>query len=271
MIKIAVAGAPGRMGRVLIESANSSDFIELVAAFHRPGSDFLGLDAGEMAGVGRMNVPILESLEAAFGRQKFDVLIDFTPVEAALEHLAFCQKKGIRTVIGTTGFNDEQKAQILTAAKDIPVVFAPNMSVGVNLTLHVLKKVAKVIGQQSDIEIIETHHRNKLDAPSGTALRMGEVIATELGRNLSDCAVYSREGVSEPRDDNTIGFATVRAGDVVGDHTVLFATEGERVEITHKSSNRLTYANGSMRAAQWLSAQSNGLYGMSEVLGLDDL
>ena len=270
MIRIAIAGAPGRMGRVLIQAANTSNEIELVAAFHRPGSDFLGLDAGEVAGVGRIDVPLVASLEDAFEKTKFDVLIDFTPVEPALNHLSFCQKNGIRVIIGTTGFTEDQKALISTAASDIPIVFAPNMSVGVNLTLHVLQKVANVIGEESDIEILETHHRNKLDAPSGTALRMGEVIADELGRKLSDCAVYSREGVSEVRDSNTIGFATVRGGDVVGDHTVLFASEGERVELTHKASSRMTFAKGAVRAADWLKSQSEGLYDMQDVLGLSE-
>jgi len=221
-----------------------------------------------MVGIGKLGVRVSESLSVAERHADFDVLIDFTLVEPSLEHLAYCRKHGKSMVLGTTGFDATQKQQIVKAAEHIPIVFAPNMSVGVNLCFHLLKQAAAVLGNDSDIEIIETHHRHKLDAPSGTALRMGEVIADELGRDLSECAVYGREGVTQPRDRNTIGFATVRAGDVVGDHTVLFAGDGERVEITHKSSSRMTYANGAVRAVRWLQGQPNGLYDMQDVLNL---
>lgn len=272
MTKIAIAGAPGRMGRALIEAVQNSykQQVQITAAIHRPDSPYIGMDAGELAGVGKNGVLIVESLLSVIN--DFDVLIDFTLIEPTLENLRICSEHNKSIVIGTTGFNDTQKQIISDAATLIPVVFAPNMSVGVNLCLHLLRQTAQIIGEDSDIEIIETHHRNKLDAPSGTALRMGEVIAEQLGQNLSDCAVYGREGFSdEVRDAKTIGFATVRAGDVVGDHTVLFATQGERIEITHKASNRLTFAKGAVRAAEWLSGRGNGLYDMSDVLDLASL
>lgn len=273
MTKIAIAGASGRMGRALIQAAHNSTHnnLQLTAAIHRPESAMLGLDAGEMAGIGSIGVPIVDTLSAAQEISDFDVLVDFTLVAPTLEHLTFCQDNKKAMVIGTTGFNDEQKQLILTAANVIPIVFSPNMSVGVNLCFHLLQQASKVIGEESDIEIIETHHRNKLDAPSGTALRMGEVIAEQLGQNLVDCAVYAREGICEPRDSKSIGFATVRAGDVVGDHTVLFASEGERIEITHKASSRFTFAKGAVRAASWLSGRPNGLYDMHDVLDLKSI
>lgn len=268
MTKIAITGAPGRMGRALIQAAHNfkQNEIEIAAAVHRPDSSFIGVDAGELAGIGNVGVPIVGSLNEVIN--DFDVLVDFTLIEPTLSHLDFCKQSNKGIVIGTTGFSNQQKQLIEDTAQSIPVVFAPNMSVGVNLCLHLLRKTAEIMGEEADIEIIETHHRHKLDAPSGTALRMGEVIAEQMGLTLDDCAVYGREGISEPRDSNTIGFATVRAGDVVGDHTVLFATEGERLEITHKASNRLTFANGAIKAANWLSAHSTGLYDMSDVLNL---
>lgn len=269
MTKVAIAGAPGRMGRALIQALNKNEELELTAAVHKTDSSFAGIDSGEIAGIGKNGVLINEELESVL--EDFDLLIDFTLVEPTLRHLEVCQHNQKSMVIGTTGFNDQQKKIIAEAAQSLPVVFAPNMSVGVNLCLHLLRQTAEVMGDEADIEIIETHHRHKLDAPSGTALRMGEVIAEQMGQSLSDCAVYGREGISEPRDSNTIGFATVRAGDVVGDHTVLFATEGERLEITHKASNRLTFANGAVKAAKWLSTRSNGLYDMSDVLNLKSL
>ncbi len=271
MIKIAIAGAPGRMGRALIQAVHNAKEggVELTAAIHRADSSFIGMDSGEIAGIGKNGVLIVETLARVIN--DFDVLIDFTLIEPTLEHLEICKSNGKSIVIGTTGFNDEQKLVIADAAQSISVVFAPNMSVGVNLCLHLLRQAAQILGEESDIEIIETHHRHKLDAPSGTALRMGEVIAEQMGEKLSDVAVYGREGIGKPRDSKTIGFATVRAGDVVGDHTVLFATEGERIEITHKASNRLTFANGAVRAAQWLSGRSNGLYDMADVLDLASL
>lgn len=272
MTNIAIAGASGRMGRALIDAVQnaSSSNVQVTAAVHRANSPFVGMDAGEVANVGKIDVMIAESLESVI--DDFDVLIDFTLVEPTLDHLSVCKNNGKSIVIGTTGFTDLQKESIAIAAASIPIVFAPNMSVGVNLCLHLLSQTAKAIGSQSDIEIIETHHRNKLDSPSGTALRMGEAIADQLGRKLSDCAVYGREGYSDDvRDSNTIGFSTVRAGDVVGDHTVLFASEGERIEITHKASNRLTFAKGAVRAAEWLSGRPSGLYDMADVLDLASL
>ena len=271
MTKVAIAGAPGRMGRTLIQALqnNKDEGLQLSAAIHREGSSFAGMDSGEIAGIGKNGVLINETLESVI--EDFDLLIDFTLVEPTLRHLEICQHNGKSIVIGTTGFNDQQKEIFANTARSMPILIAPNMSVGVNLCLHLLRQTAEVMGEEADIEIIETHHRHKLDAPSGTALRMGEVIANQMGQNLTDCAVYGREGISEPRDSNTIGFATVRAGDVVGDHTVLFATEGERLEITHKASNRLTFANGAVKAAKWLSTRSNGLYDMADVLNLKSL
>ena len=271
MTRIAIAGAPGRMGRTLIQAVHNTNTegVVMTAAIHRPDSSFVGMDSGELAGIGKNGVSVAQTLTSVI--DEFDILIDFTLIEPTLEHLDVCVKHNKSIVIGTTGFSDQQKKIITDAAESIPIVFSPNMSVGVNLCLYLLRQATKVLGQQSDIEIIETHHRDKLDAPSGTALRMGEVIAEQMGQQLSDCAVYDRKGISEPRNSNSIGFATIRAGDVVGDHTVLFATEGERLEITHKSSNRLTFANGAVRAAEWLTDRPSGLYDMADVLDLRSL
>ncbi|MBT3195844.1 MAG: 4-hydroxy-tetrahydrodipicolinate reductase [Candidatus Ruthia sp.] len=243
MIRIAVVGASGRMGQTIIEAINQNDKVSLGAT----------LDKGD-------------DLSAAL--DQFDVLIDFTRPEATLEYLSVCQSSGKAMVIGTTGFSDEQLQVINDTANHVPIVFAPNMSVGVNLSLKLLDMAARVIGEDADIEIVEAHHRHKVDAPSGTALKMGEVVANALGRDLSTCAVYGREGIEEPRDRQTIGFSTIRGGDVVGEHTVSFFMEGERVEITHKASSRLTFANGAVRAASWLEAQNSGLYSMQDVLDL---
>lgn len=252
------------MGRALIEASTQSDGVQLTAAFERPESTVIGSDAGEMAGVGTVGASITGELAGSH----FDVLIDFTRPEVTLANIEFCRQNGRRIVIGTTGFDDVGKQAIADAAKDIPVVFAPNMSVGVNLCLKLLDMAARVIGEETDIEVIEAHHRHKVDAPSGTALRMGEVVAEALGRDLKDCAVYGREGITGERDPKTIGFATVRAGDIVGDHTVMFASSGERVEISHRATSRMTFAMGAMRAAKWVSAQSAGLYDMQDVLNL---
>lgn len=266
MLKIAVTGVTGRMGRVLVQAIAAADQNEMVlsAAIQRPESSMLGADAGELSGIGHLGIPIVASLDQV----EFDLLIDFTLVEPCLQHLDYCRRHHKMMVIGTTGFDKVQRQMIADAGKEIGVVFAPNMSVGVNLCFHLLKQMSQVLGDDSDIEIIETHHRHKLDAPSGTALRLGEVIADSLGRNLQDCAVYGREGLSTARDPKTIGFATVRAGDVVGEHTVMFASEGERVELTHKASSRMTFAKGALRAASWLKDQPTGLYDMQDVLGL---
>ena len=266
MIRIAIPGAAGRMGRTLIDACQRAEGLQLGAATERAGHDLTGSDAGLVAGVGELGVVISDNLEAVV--DQFDVLIDFTAPVASLQHLEICRRHGKRMVIGTTGFSDEQKQQIKAASKEIAVVFAPNMSVGVNLCLKLLDIAARVLGDEVDIEVIEAHHRHKVDAPSGTALRMGEVIADALGRDLKTCAVYGREGITGARERKTIGFETIRAGDIVGEHTVMFAAEGERVEVTHKASSRMTFASGAARAAGWLMSQPGGLYDMQDVLGL---
>ena len=264
--QIAVTGAAGRMGRCLIEACQQTPDLALSAALDRPGSAMIGIDAGEMAGLGTLGVRIGGDLSAV--TQMFDVLIDFTRPEVTLKNIEICRAARRRIVIGTTGFTPAQSQQVANAAKDIAIVMAPNMSVGVNLCFKLLETAARILGDEVDIEITEAHHRHKIDAPSGTALRMGEVIAHALGRDLKQCAVYGREGVTGERDRNTIGFATVRAGDIVGDHTVLFAGLGERVEITHKASSRMTFAKGAVRAATWLAQRERGLFDMQDVLGL---
>ena len=266
MSRIAIVGAAGRMGRTLVQALHEIPGIDLTVAVERLGSSAIGADAGELAGIGRLNVPVEDGLAGAVGR--FDTLIDFTTPVATLAHLALCRANGKRLVIGTTGLDAAGRDQIAAAGADIGIVFAPNMSVGVNLCFKLLELAARVMGEDADIEIVEAHHRHKVDAPSGTALRMGEVIAQTLGRNLAEVAVYGREGRTGERDRRTIGFETIRAGDVVGEHTVWFATEGERVEITHKASSRMTFARGAVRAAQWLAGQPAGVYDMQDVLGL---
>ncbi len=264
-VKVAVAGASGRMGRMLTEAALADEGIALVAAFDREDAPFVGRDAGELIGVAS-GVTIGSDARAAIAAA--DCVIDFTRPEGTLAHLALARELGRAMVIGTTGFSNEQKAQIAAAAEHIPVVFAPNMAVGVNAVFRLLEVAARILDEGYDVEVIEAHHRYKVDAPSGTALRMGEVVAHALGRNLDECAVYGREGVTGERDANTIGFATIRGGDVVGDHTVLFAGLGERIEITHKSGSRMPYATGAMRAARFLAARRAGLFDMQDVLGL---
>lgn len=259
--KIAIVGAAGRMGRALTQATATADGLALAAALERPGSDAIGCDAGELAGIGGNGVRIAADLAAA----EFDVLIDFTRPDATLANLAVCAKRGRRMVIGTTGFDDAGRARIEAAAREIPIVFAPNMSVGVNLCLRLIDLAARVLKDDVDVEITEAHHRHKVDAPSGTALRMGEVVAKARGRALKEIAVYDRAG-ERPR--GAVGFAVVRAGDIVGDHTVLFAGGGERVEIRHHAESRLTFATGALRAARWLMAQRPGLYDMQDVLGL---
>ena len=266
MLNIAVTGAAGRMGRALIAACDLNEHSRLSAAIERPGNTLVGSDAGDLAGLGPLNVKVTDRLEDVI--DTFDALIDFTRPEATLQNLETCVTHGKRIVIGTTGFDDEGKRAINEAAATTGVVFAPNMSVGVNLCLKLRDTAARILGDGVDVEVIEAHHRHKVDAPSGTAIRMGEVIAHALGRDLADCAVYGREGITGARDRKTIGFETIRAGDIVGDHTVLFAGEGERVEITHKASSRMTFANGAVRAAVWLQQQPAGLYDMQDVLGL---
>lgn len=265
-MKIAIVGAGGRMGKTLIETVYETEGVELTAATEYEGSSLLGVDAGELAGVGKLGVAVETGPDAA---ADFDALIDFTRPEATLKHMEYCRANGKALIIGTTGFSDEEKAMIEAASKDIPIVFAPNMSVGVNLCLNLLKVASRVLGDDVDIEIVEAHHRHKVDAPSGTALRMGEVVAETLGRDLKECAVYGREGVTGERDRKTIGFETIRAGDIVGEHTVMFVAEGERVEVTHKASSRKTFSKGAVRAAQWLEGKEAGLYDMQDVLALD--
>ncbi len=264
-LRIAIAGATGRMGQMLIEAVRADDALRLSGALDRADSPAIGQDAAAFAGQ-HTGVSITADLRQ--GLQGAQVLIDFTRPEGTLAHLAVCRELGVHAVIGTTGFSDAQKAEIAVIARDIAIVMAPNMSVGVNVTLKLLEMAAKALSTGYDIEIIEAHHRHKVDAPSGTALKMGEVIAGALGRDLKDCAVYAREGVTGERDPSSIGFATIRGGDIVGDHTVLFAGTGERIEITHKSSSRATYAQGSLRAARFLATQPRGLFDMFDVLNL---
>ena len=265
-LKIAVAGASGRMGRMLIETVQAADDAVLAGALDRAGSAGIGSDAAAFLGTPSQ---VLINAELAAGLKDADVLIDFTRPEATLAHLAWCAEHGVKMVIGTTGFDQAGKDAIAAAAKKTAIVFAPNMSVGVNVTMKLLEMAAKSFSHGYDIEIIEAHHRHKVDAPSGTALKMGEVIADALGKKLDDVAVYAREGVTGERDPSSIGFATVRGGDIVGDHTVLFAGIGERIEITHNSSSRATYAQGSLRAARFLAGKETGLFNMQDVLGLN--
>ncbi len=266
MQRIAVMGAAGRMGKILIEAVQQAPGATLSAAVDRPGSTLMGADVGELAGFGRLGLSLVGDLHVVV--EQFDVLIDFTHPSVTLKNLEVCRQAGKAMVIGTTGFSVAEKLLLEQAAKDIPIVFAANYSVGVNLCLKLLDTAARVLGDEVDIEIIEAHHRHKVDAPSGTALRMGEVVANALGRDLQKVAVYGREGQTGARARETIGFATVRAGDIVGDHTVLFAADGERVEITHKASSRMTFAKGAVRSALWLDGRAAGLYDMQDVLGL---
>ena len=265
--RVAIAGAGGRMGRTLVTLLAEHGTLRLSAALEHPSSPHLGTDAGLLAGVKASGVNISADPVAALAAS--DVLIDFTVPESTLAHLELCRESGTRIVIGTTGFGDAV-AKIRAAAADVPIMFAPNMSVGVNLCFKLLDLTARVLGDDFDVEIIEAHHRHKIDAPSGTAVRMGEVLAAALGRDLKSCAVYGREGRTGARDRKTIGFETIRGGDIVGDHTVLFAGDGERIEITHKASDRSTFAAGALRAAAWLAGQGPGLYDMQDVLGLKD-
>ncbi|MBI3532074.1 MAG: 4-hydroxy-tetrahydrodipicolinate reductase [Burkholderiales bacterium] len=263
--KIAIAGASGRMGRMLIEAVQAADDCVLAGALDVAASPAIGNDATAFLGHAS-DVAITADLKT--GLQNARTLIDFTRPEGTMAHLKVCRELGVNMVIGTTGFSEAQKAEITAASQDIAIMLSPNMSVGVNVTLKLLEMAAKALSTGYDIEVIEAHHRHKVDAPSGTALKMGEVIAGALGRDLKDCAVYAREGVTGERDPSSIGFATIRGGDIVGDHTVLFAGIGERIEITHKSSSRVTYAQGSLRAVRFLAGRKTGLYDMFDVLGL---
>lgn len=268
MIRVAIAGAAGRMGKVLVEAVDVMDGLCVGAVIVHPESSLIGADIGEIAGVGRLGIKAAGDLESV--KDDFDILIDFTFPDLTLKNAAFCRGHGKSLVTGTTGLTESEKAILAQEAESIPVVFAPNMSVGINLMLNLLRTAAGVLGDDADVEIIEAHHRHKKDAPSGTALRLGEVVADALGRNLADSAVYGREGFTGERSTSEIGFETIRGGDIVGDHTVLFACMGERIELTHKASSRMTFARGAARAAQWLSGRPAGLYDMQDVLGLKD-
>lgn len=263
--RVAIAGASGRMGRMLIEASLNDKEIELAAAFDRPGSPFIGRDAGELSG-NPCGIVIADDAREAI--EQCDCIIDFTLPQGTLKHLELALELDKAIVIGTTGVDAEGRAAIAKAGQSIPVVFAPNMAVGVNTVFRLLEVAAEILDRGYDIEIIEAHHRHKVDAPSGTALRMGEVIAQALGRDLEECALYGRQGVTGEREDDTIGFSTIRGGDVVGDHTVLFAGLGERIEITHKSGSRMPYALGALRAARFLAAHESGVFDMQDVLGL---
>ena len=267
LIRVAVAGAGGRMGQMLIEAIGGAGDLRLSGALDVPAAPGIGREAGALLGhesSPRITSDLREGLTAA------QVLIDFTRPEGTLAHLAVCHELGVNAVIGTTGFSDAQKAQIAEHAQHIAIVMAPNMSVGVNVVLKLLDMAARALNEGYDIEVIEAHHRHKVDAPSGTALKMGEVLASALGRDLKDCAVYARDGFSSPergeRDPSSIGFASIRGGDIVGDHTVLFAGTGERIEISHRASSRAGYAQGSLRAARFLAGRTSGLFGMDDVL-----
>ena len=263
--RVAVAGASGRMGRMLIEALRAADDCILAGALDVPASPAIGSDATAFLGHAS---GVAITADVAAGLKNAEVLIDFTRPEGTLAHLAVCADLGVKAVVGTTGFSEEQKVDIAALARRTAIVMAPNMSVGVNVTLKLLEMAAKALATGYDIEIIEAHHRHKVDAPSGTALKMGEVIAQAMGRDLKDCAVYAREGVTGERDPSSIGFATIRGGDIVGDHTVLFAGVGERIEISHKSSNRAGYAQGSLRAVRFLAQHKTGMFDMFDVLGL---
>lgn len=266
MTRIAIAGAGGRMGKALIEATHKNPLTTLGAASVRPGSSLMGADAGELGNVGKLNVQLVGDIAAAI--DQFDVLIDFSSPQATLAHLKVCAAHQKPIVIGTTGFNAAEKAELLAFQTQIPLLLSANFSTGVNLCFKLLDMAARVLGEDYDVEVYEAHHRHKVDSPSGTAVRMGEVLANALERDLEKVAVYGREGQIGARPRDTIGFATVRGGDVVGDHTVMFMADGERVEITHKASSRLAFANGAVRAAVWLNDQRPGLYDMQDVLGL---
>ena len=266
MRRIAISGAAGRMGRTVVQAVAGDDSFRLGAASERPGMPFVGADAGEVAGVGALGVPIVDSLADAV--DAFDVLIDFTVPAAALQAVDICRSAGKQAVIATTGIGADGVAAIRQAAGKIAIVMAPNMSVGVNLVFRLTELAARVLGEDTDIEIIDLHHRHKIDAPSGTAVRLGQIVADTLGRDLDEVAVYGREGETGARDRRTIGFETIRAGDVVGEHTVLFGGTGERVEITHRANSRMNFARGALRAARFLEDKSTGLFDMQDVLGL---
>jgi len=265
--RVAVTGAAGRMGKMLIETIAHTEGVSLSGAVERPGSSLLGADSGELAGIGSNSILVVGSLQEIIN--DFDVLVDFTAPAVTLLNAKLCAENGKKIVVGTTGFSQEEKSELSAYQSKTAMCIAANYSTGVNVSLKLIELAAKSFGDDVDIEIIEAHHRHKVDAPSGTALAMGEVVADALNRDLKKVAVYGREGQTGARERETIGFATIRGGDVAGDHTVMFLADGERVEITHKASNRMVFARGAVRAAQWLSQQSNGLYSMQDVLNLN--
>lgn len=269
-VKIAVTGAAGRMGKILIEAVDLNPDTVLTAAIERSGSSLVGVDAGELAGIGVNGVSVVDDICLVLN--DFDVLVDFTAPAATLANAKICAEAGKAMIIGTTGCTAEEKLQLSEAAKKTAICMATNYSTGVNLCFKLLKEAAAILGDDYDIEIIEAHHRHKVDAPSGTALSMGEAVAEGVGRNLSEVAIYGREGQTGARASETIGFSTIRGGDVVGDHTVMFMADGERVEITHKASSRMAFARGAIRAAAWISSKeantNDGLFDMQDVLGL---
>lgn len=265
-IKIAVTGCAGRMGKTLIEAVNINPDTELTAAIERPESSLVGSDAGELAGVGRNGVVIVGDISEVIN--DFDVLIDFTAPAATIDNAAVCAEAGKGIVIGTTGCTDDEKSQITAQADKTAVCMASNFATGVNLCFKLLSEAASILGDDYAVEVVEAHHRHKVDSPSGTALSMGEAVAGALDRNLSEVAVYGREGQVGARTEKEIGFSTIRGGDVVGDHTVMFMADGERIEITHKASSRMSFGRGAVRAAVWLASKDKGLFDMQDVLGL---
>ena len=266
MIRVAVTGAAGRMGKALVQGIQSASDLELGGAFERTGLSLIGADAGELAGVGALGVALGDDVAA--GCAGFDVLIDFSIPQATLTSVAACRAAGKPMVIGTTGFDAAGLAEIRAAADHVPIMMAPNMSVGVNVTFKLIELAARVLGDEVDVEVIEAHHRDKVDAPSGTAVRMGEILAGALGRDLATDAVYGRQGITGPRERRTIGFETIRGGDIVGEHTVLFAGSGERIEITHRAQSRMNFAQGALRAVRFVAERDSGLFDMQDVLGL---
>ncbi|MCC5517802.1 MULTISPECIES: 4-hydroxy-tetrahydrodipicolinate reductase [Vibrio] len=269
VVRIAIAGAAGRMGRNLVKAAHQNSEASVGAGSERPESSLVGVDVGELCGEGRFDVALVDDLSKAI--EEFDVIVDFTAPVSTLANIELCKRHGKKLIIGTTGFSEEEKQVIDAASKEMSIVMAPNYSVGVNLVFKLLEKAAKVMGDYCDVEIVEAHHRHKVDAPSGTAIGMGEAIAGAMGNELNDVAVWSREGITGERTKDEIGFATIRAGDIIGEHTAMFADIGERVEITHKATDRMTFANGAIKAAVWLNDKPAGFYTMTDVLGLNDL
>ncbi|WP_171329077.1 4-hydroxy-tetrahydrodipicolinate reductase [Vibrio splendidus] len=269
VVRIAIAGAAGRMGRNLVKAAHQNSEASVGAGSERPESSLVGVDVGELCGEGRFDVALVDDLSKAI--EEFDVIVDFTAPVSTLANIELCKRHGKKLIIGTTGFSEEEKQIIDAASKEMSIVMAPNYSVGVNLVFKLLEKAAKVMGDYCDVEIVEAHHRHKVDAPSGTAIGMGEAIAGAMGNELNDVAVWSREGITGERTKDEIGFATIRAGDIIGEHTAMFADIGERVEITHKATDRMTFANGAIKAAVWLNDKPAGFYTMTDVLGLNDL